>query len=77
MGDLYSRIGEKSDIENTQLNPFVNMSVDEVKYIDLPRRTSHGGITNRFRDRLFTACKDCSVCVLNCRLEPGLFTSYS
>ncbi len=78
MGDSNSRVGEKSYLsEHTNLNRYVNIPADDFDLNHLPIRKSHDVITNRFGNRLLTLCKECSVCILNGRLEQGLFTCYN
>ena len=44
---------------------------------DLPIRQSYDIRSNNYGNKLLTMCKECDLCIVNGRIEPGYFTCYN
>ena len=70
VGDLYSRVGERSDIiENINLDRYVHMPVNDVPLEIIPARSSCDSHVNQLGNTLLSLCKENSLLIVNGRLE--------
>ena len=77
-GDFNSRVGQKSDlIEDINLDRYVDLPEHDVQTGLLQPRVSLDSACNAFGNKLLNLCKECSILIVNGRMEPGQFTCFN
>jgi len=74
-GDFSARVSQLSGvIENIDLERIIGMSSTPVD--NLPTRVSFYDKCNQFGNTHLNVCKENSICIINGRLEPGMYSCY-